>query len=285
MSKLIITSDSTCDLSKEILEQYDIKIVPLYINVDGKEFKDGVDITTSEMYKLVEETNTIPKTAATSVGDFIEFFKPFYEEGCEVIYTGISSTMSVTFNNARTAASILNEDGERIFVVDSGNLSTGIGLLLLKACKARDEGKSAKEVVEIMENLVPKVRSQFVVETLDYLHKGGRCNGVVKFIGNILKLRIQIEVFEKSMRVAKKTIGPMKKALTLMVQDYINNVENIDDEFIFVTHSEAEDSKNFILNLLEPLKEKIKNLYITKAGCVISSHCGQGCIGILYIEK
>ena len=285
MSKLIITSDSTCDLSKEILEQYDIKIVPLYINVDGKEFKDGVDITTSEMYKLVEETNTIPKTAATSVGDFIEFFKPFYEEGCEVIYTGISSTMSVTFNNARTAASILNEDGERIFVVDSGNLSTGIGLLLLKACKARDEGKSAKEVVEIMENLVPKVRSQFVVETLDYLHKGGRCNGVVKFIGNILKLRIQIEVFEKSMRVAKKTIGPMKKALTLMVQDYINNVVNIDDEFIFVTHSEADDSKNFILNLLEPLKEKIKNLYITKAGCVISSHCGQGCIGILYIEK
>ena len=285
MSKLIITSDSTCDLSKEILEQYDIKIVPLYINVDGKEFKDGVDITTSEMYKLVEETNTIPKTAATSVGDFIEFFKPFYEEGCEVIYTGISSTMSVTFNNARTAASILNEDGERIFVVDSGNLSTGIGLLLLKACKARDEGKSAKEVVEIMENLVPKVRSQFVVETLDYLHKGGRCSGVVKFIGNILKLRIQIEVFEKSMRVAKKTIGPMKKALTLMVQDYINNVENIDDEFIFVTHSEADDSKNFILNLLEPLKEKIKNLYITKAGCVISSHCGQGCIGILYIEK
>ena len=285
MSKLIITSDSTCDLSKEILEQYDIKIVPLYINVDGKEFKDGVDITTSEMYKLVEETNTIPKTAATSVVDFIEFFKPFYEEGCEVIYTGISSTMSVTFNNARTAASILNEDGERIFVVDSGNLSTGIGLLLLKACKARDEGKSAKEVVEIMENLVPKVRSQFVVETLDYLHKGGRCNGVVKFIGNILKLRIQIEVFEKSMRVAKKTIGPMKKALTLMVQDYINNVENIDDEFIFVTHSEADDSKNFILNLLEPLKEKIQNLYITKAGCVISSHCGQGCIGILYIEK
>ena len=285
MSKLIITSDSTCDLSKELLEQYDIKIVPLYINVDGKEFKDGVDITTSEMYKLVEETNTIPKTAATSVGDFIEFFKPFYEEGCEVIYTGISSTMSVTFNNARTAASILNEDGERIFVVDSGNLSTGIGLLLLKACKARDEGKSAKEVVEIMENLVPKVRSQFVVETLDYLHKGGRCSGVVKFIGNILKLRIQIEVFEKSMRVAKKTIGQMKKALTLMVQDYINNVENIDAEFIFVTHSEAEDSKNFILNLLEPLKEKIKNLYITKAGCVISSHCGQGCIGILYIEK
>lgn len=285
MSKLIITSDSTCDLSKELLEQYDIKIVPLYINVDGKEFKDGVDITTSEMYKLVEEKNTIPKTAATSVGDFIEFFKPFYEEGCEVIYTGISSTMSVTFNNARTAASILNEDGERIYVVDSGNLSTGIGLLLLKACKARDEGKSAKEVVGIMENLVPKVRSQFVVETLDYLHKGGRCSSVVKFIGNILKLRIQIEVFEKSMRVAKKTIGAMKKALSLMVQDYINNFERNDDEFIFITHSEAEDSKKFILNLLEPVKEKIKNLFITKAGCVISSHCGQGCIGILYIEK
>ena len=285
MNKLIITSDSTCDLSKDILEQYDIKIVPLYINVDGQEFKDGVDITTSEMYKLVEEKNTIPKTAATSVGDFIEFFKPFYEEGCEVIYTGISSTMSVTFNNAKTAASILNEDGERIFVVDSGNLSTGIGLLLLKACKARDEGKSAKEVVELMENLVPKVRSQFVVETLDYLHKGGRCSGVVKFIGNILKLRIQIEVFEKSMRVAKKTIGAMKKALSLMVQDYVNNIDNVDDEFLFVTHSEADDSKNFIMNLLEPFKDKIKNLFITKAGCVISSHCGRGCIGILYIAK
>lgn len=285
MSKLIITSDSTCDLSKDILEQYDIKIVPLYINVDGQEFKDGVDITTSEMYKLVEEKNTIPKTAATSVGDFIEFFKPFYEEGCEVIYTGISSTMSVTFNNAKTAASILNEDGERIFVVDSGNLSTGIGLLLLKACKARDEGKSAKEVVELMENIVPKVRSQFVVETLDYLHKGGRCSGVVKFIGNILKLRIQIEVFEKSMRVAKKTIGAMKKALSLMVQDYVNNIDKMDDEFLFVTHSEADDSKNFIMNLLEPFKEKIKNLFITKAGCVISSHCGRGCIGILYIAK
>ena len=285
MRKLVITSDSTCDLSKEILDEYDIKIVPLYINVDGKEYKDGVDITTLEMYNLVEEKNTSPKTAATSVGDFIEFFKQFTEKDCDVIYTGISSTMSVTFNNAKTAAEILNEDEERVFVVDSGNLSTGIGLLLLKACKAKNEGKTAKEVVEIMENTVPKVRSQFVVETLDYLHKGGRCNGVVKFIGNILKLRIQIEVFEKSMRVAKKTIGAMKKALTLMVQDYLNNFEKMDDEFVFVTHSEAEDSKNFILKLLEPFKDKIKNLFVTKAGCVISSHCGRGCIGILYIEK
>ncbi|MBR2891121.1 MAG: DegV family protein [Bacilli bacterium] len=285
MRKIVITSDSTCDLEKEILEQYDIKVVPLYINVDGVEYKDGIDITTPEMYKLVDEKKSIPKTAATSVGDFINFFTPYYEEGYDIIYTGISSTMSVTYNNALTAASMIDEEGDRIFVIDSGNLSTGIGLLLLKACKAKEEGKSAKEIKELMESLVPKVRSQFVVETLDYLHKGGRCSGVVKFIGNILKLRIQIEVFEKSMRVAKKTIGAMKKALSQMVHDYLDKFNKMDDEFVFVTHSEAYDSKDFILNLLAPVKEKIKNLFITRAGCVISSHCGQGCIGILYIEK
>ncbi len=285
MNKVIITSDSTCDLTKEILEKYNIYTVPLYINVNGKEYRDGVDINADEMYSLVEKENAIPKTAATSVGDFINFFKPFIDDGCDIIYTGISSTMSVTMNNAIAASEILDEEHEHIFIVDSGNLSTGIGLLLLKACKARDEGKTAKEIKTIMEGIVPNVRSSFVVEKLDYLHKGGRCNGVIKFIGNIMKLRLEIKVIEKNMKVAKKTIGAMKKAVGIMVEQFTNNFDNIDDEFVFVTHTHSEKNKDFILQLIEPYKQKIKNLFVTEAGCVISSHCGEGCIGILYIEK
>ena len=216
---------------------------------------------------------------------FSYFAKSLYETWKIILLTLKLRYASLVGASKRLNTINVNNIASTPINFNSGNLSTWIGLLLLKACKARDEGKSAKEVVELMENLVPKVRSQFVVETLDYLHKGGRCSGVVKFIGNILKLRIQIEVFEKSMRVAKKTIGAMKKALSLMVQDYVNNIDNVDDEFLFVTHSEADDSKNFIMNLLEPFKDKIKNLFITKAGCVISSHCGRGCIGILYIAK
>ena len=287
MKKIVITSDSTCDLTKELIEKNDIKIIPLYINLNNQSYRDGVDIDTSKMYQIIESTKIYPKTACPSISDFCNFFKPFLMGGSDVIYTGISSTMSGAYNNALKAAEILEEEFKevKVYVVDSGNLSTGIALILLKACKERGKGKGAKEIVKTMENYVPKVRSQFVVPNLNFLNKGGRCNSVVKFIGNTIKLRLQIKIIDKAMNVYKKTIGAMWKGISLMVKEYMDNFDKQDNEVLFITHTEATNYKDKILQMLEPIKTKIKNIFVTTAGCVISSHCGPGTIGILYIAK
>ena len=284
-NKVMITSDSTCDLTDEIKEKYNIHTLPLYITLNGKSYRDSIDINTDEMYDIVDKTKSFPKTSCPNVSDFIDFFKPFIDDGYDVIYTGISSTMSSSLNNAMLAKEIVDTDNNKVYLVDSGNLSTGIGLLLLKACKFRDEGLSAKEIAEKMEEIVPNIRSQFVVEKLNYIYKGGRCSSVTKFIGNTLKMRIQIKVVDKVMKVAKKTIGAMWKGVSYMVQKFLDNFDNVDKDAIFVTHTRSENNKDKILNMIKPIADKVKNIFVTTAGCVISSHCGPGCIGILYIVK
>jgi len=285
MKKVVITSDSTCDLTQELKEQYDIYTLPLYITINGKTYKDGEEINTDEMYSIIDKTKQFPKTSCPSVYDFIQFFKPFISSGCDVIYTGISSTMSNAYNNALLAKEEVDTDDAKVYVVDSGNLSTGIALLLLKACGLRDQGLDAKEISKEMEELVPRIRAQFVVEQLDYIYKGGRCSMVTKFIGNALKLRLQIRVIEKNMKVIKKTIGAMWRGVSKMVQDFIDNFSKIDKENIFITHTRSDVNRDKILNQIKPLSSQIKNTYVTTAGCVISSHCGPGCIGILYIKN
>lgn len=286
MRKILITTDSTCDLSKEIIEQYNIKIIPLHVNFTDKSYKDIEEISIKELYEQVEVTKELPKTAAASPGEFIEFFAPYIEEGYDIFFTGISSKMSTTYQNAIIATEEFPEG--RIRIVDSGNLSTGIGLLVLKACKFRDEGLDLETIASKVEALVPYVKSQFVIRTLDYLHKGGRCSSITMFFGSMLRIRPRIIVRNKEMKVGHKTIGFMKTAVAQMTNVFIKDLPNIDKDFVFVTDSLSADiSYNEIDKTFKEndVYNKVKNVYHTNAGCVIGSHCGPGTIGILYIMQ
>ncbi len=282
-NKVAILTDSTCDLGKELLQKYDIKVIPLHVNFGTESYQDLFEISSKEMYDKIQETGNLPTTSAASLGEMMEFFKKYLDEGYDIVYTGISSQMSVTFQVANLAKEELEADN--IYLVDSGNLSTGIGLLLLKAATFRDQGLSAKEIAEKLEDIVPRVKVQFVIDTLDNLHKGGRCSSVAYVFSKVLKVKPMIVVREKTMQVGAKFIGSITKAQKGMTNLFLKDFNNIDKEFVFITHSFAPEGVANIKNLITDVSDKIKNLYVTEAGCVIGCHCGENCIGILYIMK
>lgn len=286
MNKVLIVSDSTCDLSSELLAQYDIKTIPLHVNFTNESYLDTVEINSIQLIEKVKEKNEIPKTAAVSPNEFITFLKPYIDEGYDIFYTGLGSSLSTTYQSFMIAKEEFPEG--RLYASDSCNLSTGIGLLLLKACKYRDLGYSAKDIKTEIDKIVPRVRVQFVLKTLDYLYKGGRCSAMKQIIGTVLRLRPMIVVRDSKLKVGKTNIGLMKNAVGNMANLFIKDLNNIDTEFVFITDSynseqsisviDNEFNKNNVFNIVE-------HVYRTKAGSVITSHCGPGCIGILYILK
>lgn len=280
MSKIKIITDSTNDLDKQTLAEKGIVVLPMYVNFSDASYLDGVDITTSELYKYVEEKNELPKTSAVSIQVFLEEFTKYVEDGYEIVFTGISKQMSRTYENAVLAAKEVAED--KIHVVDSMNLSTGIGLLLLKACKYRDLGLSAKEIAKNLESDREQVLSQFAIETMDYLHKGGRCSGMTKLVGTLLKIKPIIAVREGKMHVARKPHGKMKVALDVMIQQLKDDLPRLDKDVVVITHSLAFEYCDYIKSQIEAFLGDIP-IITTVAGCIISSHCGPGTIGILYM--
>ncbi|MBR3617237.1 MAG: DegV family protein [Acholeplasmatales bacterium] len=279
-----IISDSTCDLSQELIKENDIEIIPLLVTFNEDTFQDGVDIDAKKIYEEVAKRNILPKTSAVSAMVLEEAFRKWVDQGYEVVYTGISSKMSSTYNNAVLAANEIGDD--KVFVVDSKNLSTGIGLTVLKACRDRDKGLSAKEIVENMKYNIDRVKAQFAIERMDYLHKGGRCSGIARFAATLLRIKPIIFVRDGSMTVGKKPLGKIKVALDVMLKmlEEDKNNNNVDPEFIFVTDAIAPESREY---LIPKVKEMFPNtnVYSTIAGGVIASHCGPGTIGILYICK
>lgn len=279
-----IISDSTCDLSQELIKENDIEIIPLLVTFNEDTFQDGVDIDAKKIYEEVAKRNILPKTSAVSAMALEEVFRKWVDQGYEVVYTGISSKMSSTYNNAVLAANEIGDD--KVFVVDSKNLSTGIGLTVLKACRDRDKGLSAKEIVENMKYNIDRVKAQFAIERMDYLHKGGRCSGIARFAATLLRIKPIIFVRDGSMTVGKKPLGKIKVALDVMLKmlEEDKNNNNVDPEFIFVTDAIAPESREY---LIPKVKEMFPNtnVYSTIAGGVIASHCGPGTIGILYICK
>ena len=286
MNKVKIISDSSCDLSQELLKEFDIEIIPIYVIFGDKEYIDGVEIKTEEIYKKVEETNMLPKTSAITQFQFEEVFKKWVDLGYDVIFTGISGKMSRCYQTAILAQKEIDPDGNRVFVVDSMNLSTGIGLLLLKAAKDRDNGLDAKTIAENMEYNAKRAKVQFAIERMDYLHKGGRCSSTAKIFGTLLKIKPIIFVRDGAMSVGMKPLGKMKVALDKMYKMLEEDLkkDNVDPEFIFVTDSIAPESREY---LLPKVKELCPNSRVltTIAGGTVSSHCGPGTIGILYICK
>ena len=278
--KVLIMTDSTSDLPKKLIDQRHIVSVPLYVNFSDEIYRDGIDLTTEELYKKVEEKGVLPTTSAVSPGDFIKVFQKYVNLGYDIIYIGIGSKLSGTFQSAVIAKDEV--EPQKIHLIDSLNLSSGIGLLVLKACDFRDQGLNALDIKDKVEKLVPLVRSQFAISTLDYLHKGGRASGTAKLMGTILGIKPIIKVVDGKLDVYKKPAGKMSRALDIMLTDFFNEIDNLDLDYVFITHSLANRQAVY---MMDKVKEKVnvKHLIEGQAGCVIGTHCGAGTIGILYI--
>lgn len=277
MRKINIITDCTSDLSPELLAQNNIKVVPLLVTFGEESYRDGIDLTTQELYQKVEQYKALPKSAAVPPAQYHEIFSQ-YPKDEDVIFMGIGAGFSGNYQNALLAS----QDFDNVYVVDSGNLSSGIGLLLLKICKFRDEGLSTQEIIQKIDEIRPLVRTQFAINTMDYLHMGGRCSGTAKIFGTLLKIKPIIKVVDGKMIVAKKPHGKYERALDALLDYVKDDLDNLDLDNIFVTHSLADDDAKYLLSELKKLV-KVKNIYETKASGVISTHCGPRTIGILYI--
>lgn len=279
-----IISDSTCDLSPELVERYNIDILPLNVLLGDKEYQDGKNITPEEIFKWADENKTTPKTSAPTMDTAVGMIKPYVEERMEVVCFCISESMSTSGNVMRMAARELEAE-DKVTVIDSANLSTGVGLLVIEAAIMASEGKSSSDIKAAIEILKPKVRASFVVDTLTYLYRGGRCNATAAMAGSVLKLHPKIVVENGAMDATKKYRGKLAAVIMSYVKDMEDELKNARNDRVFITHSGCDR------DIVEGVKEYLRELGIfneileTRAGGVVSSHCGPGTLGVLFISK
>ena len=280
-----IITDSTCDLSKELIEKYNIRVIPLHVSFPGDdtEYLDGVNINSEQLYDLAKKLNVLPKTGAVNVVEFIKVFEEELAKGNEIFYVGIGSGLSSSYNNACIAREQFPDS--KIVVLDGQNLSTGTGLIVIKAARLAKEGKSLEEIKEICEKVVPLVSAKFCIDRLDYLYKGGRCSGMAMIAAHALKIHPVAKVINNKLVVYKKPRGKYENAVEVQIDEFMHDLDNIDKSCVFITHSGRMGGiEKQIYDKISPYLDK-ENLFITEAGCTISSHCGPKTIGILYILK
>lgn len=277
-----ILSDSTCDLSVDLIAKYGIQIIPLHIVLGDQEYADGVSITPDEIYQWSDAHKSTPKTSALGVEEATKVFKPILDAGDEIVAFAISSDMSTTGNVMRLAAGDLNAS-DRVFVIDSLNLSTGIGLQVLEAAEMAQKGKSGAEIAAYIGTITPRVRASFVVDTLTYLYRGGRCNGVAALAGAALKLHPRIAVVNGKMGPGKKYRGVMKKVILEYAKDMEADLLTADPKRVFITHSGCDEAIIADVKAYVESLNRFDEILITRAGCVVSSHCGPGTLGVLFI--
>ena len=277
----IISSDSTCDLNAEQIAKENIKIYALTIFLGGKQYRDNVDITIDQVLKFVDDGGDLPKTSAVSVDEYVDFFKELTADGSQVIHFNISSKDSSCYDHAVAASKMV----EGVFVVDSMQLSSGQGLLIMKACDMRAKGMTAKEVFDEIERMKLNARTSFVVDRLDYLHKGGRCSLIALIGAKILKLHPHISMINGALTVKKKYSGNMLRCIRQYVSDLAEEFKSYDKTRVFITHCNADPE------LVEAAKEKVKELFDfneiieTHAGTTVGSHCGKNTLGVLFITE
>ena len=276
-----VSADSTCDLSYEILNRFNIAIVPLYIIKDGESYKDGLQMKSSDIFEYVDKHGKLLKTAAASVTDYIEFFKTRTEDGSSVVHVTISSEMSCSFQNAAVAA----KEFENVHVIDSRNLSTGMGHIVYEGALMAEKGMSATEIEAALNELTSKVEASFVVDRLDYLYKGGRCSAVAALGANMLSLKPCIEVKDGKMGVAKKYRGSFDKALRAYVKDRLEGRDDIVWDRCFITHPACKHETVELVRQCVNEFGHFDEVIETRAGCTISNHCGPYTLGILFIRK
>jgi DegV family protein with EDD domain len=280
--RIIIASDSTSDLNAELISKYDVKILPLGVFIGNKQYTDGVDINPDMIYENYAKTGELPKTSAVNIAQAEEFFAEATKDGSSVIVFTISSDMSSTYSNIKLAA----EEFENVHVVDTRNLSTGGGLLVVAAAEMAKKGEmTAAEIAEECRRMAPCVDASFVIDSLEFLYKGGRCSALAMFGANALGLKPCITVKDGKMGVGKKYRGKFDRVLTQYVAERVGDGSDIRLDRVFVTHAGCDES--IYMSCVEKVKElaPFAEVHITRAGCTISSHCGQNTLGVLFIRK
>lgn len=274
-----IIADSCCDLSPELIHKFDIEIIPLSVFINNQNYLDGVEINAATLFEAVKLSGELPKTSAPSVATYSKVFQKYPE----FISFSISSKLSASFQSASIAKqSLPNVKGS---LIDSLSLSTGISLLVLAAAEMAQKNESLEKITAKINTLIPKTNASFVIDTLDYLYMGGRCSSMEHVVGSLLKIRPVIEVKKDgTLGVKEKVSGSRKKALNLMLENFVKNMETIDPTRVFVTHSACPHDAEYLCEELEKVMN-IQNLHITEAGSTIASHCGPNTIGILYLNK
>lgn len=284
MKEVIITADSTCDLSSQFIEQNNIIILPLSVLLGDKSYYDGIDVFPKDIYAYVEKTGILPKTSAVTPAQYYEVFEKAHEEGKAVVHIGLSSAISSSYQNACIAAGEFDD----IYCIDSKSLCTAMGLLVLKACDFRAKGFDAKKIAHRVNALVPKVSTTFVLDNLEYLHKGGRCSAVTKFSANILGIKpsIAVDPATGTLDVAKKYRGKMDVVYKQYINDCLRDINKIDTSRIVIANSGgiSPDIISFAKGVIEG-KAKFGEIILADAKCTISSHCGPRTLAIFYIKK
>lgn len=280
--RIKITADSTCDIGKELAKKYDIAIIPLFVALDEKTYKDFTEINPPQIFDFVEHSGKICHTAAVNSALYSEEFAKYSKDYDAVIHINISSSLSICNQNAKLAA----EEFENVYVVDSFNLSSGTGHLVIDAATMAQNGNTPEEIVDYLEAAAKRLEVSFVLDTLIYLQKGGRCSSVVALGANILKLRPCIEVIDGKMQVGKKYRGALIKVLEMYIADRLSNRDDIDWNRVFITHT-CDANPELIKCAEKAVRKygKFKEILITSAGCTIASHCGPNCLGILFYRN
>lgn len=282
MSKVKIISDSTCDLSAELLAQFDVAVLPHPIVRDGELLQDNVTITPDDIYSHYEQTGRLCTISAPNAYDYEMCWKPWLDEGYEIVHFTISSEMSTAYNQAMLAA----EETGHVYPVDSRTLSTGIGLLVLEACDLREQGLSAEKIAAKVREDADKCQASFLVDVIEYLWKGGRCSSVAAIGANILKLKPRIDVLNGNMLSTKKYRGRTAKCFAAYADDMLKGKDNIRQNRIFITNSGIDpDIIELVRTKINEWQPDIENIYVTRAGGTISCHCGPGTLGILYMYE
>lgn len=281
---IAITTDSTCDLPQRFIDENDITVVPLTVLLGDTVYRDGVDIKPDDVYSFVEKTGKLPKTSAVTPAEYFEVFKQLTDEGKKVVHIGFSSGLSSSFQNACVAAS----EFDNVFCVDSKTLCTAQGLLVLKACDYRAKGMDAKKIADRVTKLVPKVSATFVLDGLEYLHKGGRCSSVAKFGANVLGIKPSIAVDNQTgkLEVSKKYRGKIELVYKQYIADRMNEIKRIQPDRVVIAESGGVSPQTiaFAKGVIEG-KDKFNQVIVADAGCTISSHCGPKTFAIFYIKK
>ena len=281
---IAITTDSTCDLPQRFIDENDITVVPLTVLLGDTVYRDGVDIKPDDVYSFVEKTGKLPKTSAVTPAEYFEVFKQLTDEGKKVLHIGFSSGLSSSFQNACVAAS----EFDNVFCVDSKTLCTAQGLLVLKACDYREKGMDAKKIADRVTKLVPKVSATFVLDGLEYLHKGGRCSSVARFGANVLGIKPSIAVDNQTgkLEVSKKYRGKTEIVYKQYIADRMNEIKRIQPDRVVIAESGGVSSQiiAFAKGVIEG-KDKFNQVIVADAGCTISSHCGPKTFAIFYIKK
>jgi DegV family protein with EDD domain len=279
--KVKIVADSTCDLNSELLNRYQIEVIPLNVNLGDKSCLDGVDVHTPDLFEYYKQTGKLPTTSAPTPAYYEDFYRKWTDEGFEVVHFSISAELTVTPNIAKMAA----EKFDNIYPVDSRNVSSGMGIMTIKAAELRDEGLSAREIAEKVAAMADKVRTTVAISTLLYMYKGGRCTGLQALGANLLNLKPSMDVVNGKLGLTKKYRGSLETVLCQMVEDKLKGAENLDLARIIIINYDVKDST------IEAIKAKIKEyqnfieIFVNECGCSVSVHCGPGTLGIIYMVK